>query len=123
MLTRDIACITPPLETIASRRAERQRDCRAVHGEAKFVPIEFDLSGDIDIVLATRGDEPTALGAKVLRGPREVRRERMSNRVSSAFAFVSMGLRSSTCWIPSGKPTELHSRRVALPGCGSDRRS
>ena len=90
MVTRDIARITAPFEAVASRRAEGQRDRRAVQGEAKLVPIEFDLRGDIDVVLAARRDEPSSSVPRSFTARAKVSRESVSNRVSSALAFVSM---------------------------------
>ncbi len=71
MVARDIACIAAPFEAVASRRAESQRDHRALHGKSKLAPIEFDLRGEIDIVLAARRDKLASLSAEELRGAGE----------------------------------------------------
>ncbi len=71
MLAGGIAGVTAPFEAVARRGTEGKRDRRAVHSEAKFLLIKFNLAGDIDVVLAASHDEATSLGTQKLRRPGE----------------------------------------------------
>ena len=73
MLARNVAGAAVPFETVSGRRIEDQRYCGGVQGEAKPIPIEFDLRGDVDVVFAARRDEAVTVGSKQLRGPGEVK--------------------------------------------------
>src|SRR5580692_5871924 len=67
VLTRHLACVAAPLETMADSRTQSQRDCRAVQSQPKYVRIEFDLSGEVNVEFAARDDEAVALGPEQLR--------------------------------------------------------
>lgn len=69
MLAGHLAFVTAPVEAVACLWTEGQRHGGRVNGEAKPIRIEFDLVGDIDVVLAARGDEAIAVGTQELRSP------------------------------------------------------
>ena len=60
-------------------------DAAEVHGQAKPIPIEFDLRGNVDVVLSAGGDEAITLGTQEFRNP----------GVSSALGFVNMRYETS----------------------------
>ena len=81
VLARHIAGAAAPFEAITGRRTQGQRYRGRVHGEAKPIPIEFDLSSDVDVVLAAGGDEPIAFGTQEFRNPGESQsRQRVEER-------------------------------------------
>ena len=51
---------------MAGGRTQGQRDRRTVQSQSKHVPIEFDLSGEVNVEFAARGDEAVTLGAEQL---------------------------------------------------------
>ena len=81
MLARYVTRVAVPFEAVARRRTEGKRYGSGVNGEAKPIPIEFDLGGDIDVVLAARGDEAIAIGTQELRSPNKCQaRKRVEQR-------------------------------------------
>ncbi|HWX30782.1 MAG TPA: hypothetical protein VNZ53_25500 [Steroidobacteraceae bacterium] len=86
MLARHVASAAAPFEAVAYSRAEGKRDGGRVHGEAKAILIEFDLSGDVDVVLAAGGDEAITLGTQEFRNPGESQsRQRVEERQLGAW--------------------------------------
>jgi hypothetical protein len=81
VLARHVTRVAAPFEAVARRRTQGQRYGGGVNGEAKPILIEFDLGGDIDVVLAACGNEVIALGTQELRGPDESEaRQRVEQR-------------------------------------------
>src|ERR1700739_3130099 len=66
VLTRHLARVAAPFETVAGGGTQGQRNRRAVQSQPKHVPIEFDLSSEVNVEFAARGDEAVALGAEQL---------------------------------------------------------
>jgi len=86
MLARHVARVAVPFEAAACRRTQGKRYGAGVNGEAKPIPIEFDLGGDIDIVLAAGGDEAIAIGTQEFRSPDECQaRKRVEQRQLGAW--------------------------------------
>ena len=56
---------------MAGGRTQSQRDRRAVQSQPKHVPIEFDLSGEINVEFAACNDEAVTIGAEQIRRPGE----------------------------------------------------
>jgi hypothetical protein len=71
VLARRVTRVAAPFEAVARRRTQGKRYGGGVNGEAKPILIEFDLGGDVDVVLAARGNEVIALRTQELRGPNE----------------------------------------------------
>jgi hypothetical protein len=81
VLARHVTRVAVPFEAVARRWAQGKRYGGGVNGEAKPILIEFDLGGDIDVVLAACGDEAIAIGAQELRSPNESQsRKRVEQR-------------------------------------------
>src|ERR1019366_6905449 len=81
MLARHVALVAAPFKAAARRRTEGERYSGGVNGEAKHIPIEFDLRADVNVVLATRGDEAIAVGTQELCGLEESQaRKRVEQR-------------------------------------------
>src|SRR5437016_2326845 len=72
VLTRHLARVAAPFKTMAGGRTQSQRDRRAVQSQPKHVPIEFDLSGKVNVEFAARDDEAVTLGAEQLRDRKSV---------------------------------------------------
>src|SRR5216684_3929768 len=86
VFARRVTSVAAPFEAVARRRTQGKRYGGGVNGEAKPILIEFDLGGDIDVVLATRGNEVIALGTQELRGPNESEaRKRVEQRQLGAW--------------------------------------
>jgi hypothetical protein len=49
---------------MAGGRTQSQRDRRALQSQPKHVPIEFDLTGEVNVEFAARDDEVATLGAE-----------------------------------------------------------
>ena len=71
VLAGHIAGAAAPFEAITGSGTHSECYGGRVHGEAKPVPVEFDLGGDVDVVLAAGGDEAIALGTQEFRAPEE----------------------------------------------------
>jgi hypothetical protein len=56
VLARYVTRVAAPFEAVTCRGTEGKRYGGGVNGEAKPIPVEFDLGGDIDVVFAARGD-------------------------------------------------------------------
>jgi hypothetical protein len=81
VLARYVTRVAAPFEAVTCRRTEGKRYGGGVNGEAKPIPVEFDLGGDIDVVFAARGDEAIAIGAQEFRSPNECQaRKRVEQR-------------------------------------------
>jgi hypothetical protein len=55
VFARRVTCIAGPFEAVTRRWTQGERYGGGVNPEAKPIPIEFDLGGAIDVVLAARG--------------------------------------------------------------------
>src|SRR5258708_9826501 len=64
VLTRHLARVAAPFETMAGGRTQSQRDRSAVQSQPKHVPIEFDLSGEVNVEFAAWGDEAASNAAQ-----------------------------------------------------------
>ena len=86
VLARRVTSVAAPFEAAARRRTQGKRYGGGVNGEAKPILIEFDLGGDIDVVLAARGNEVIAFGTQELRCPNESEaRKRVKQRQLGAW--------------------------------------
>src|SRR6202453_1934998 len=68
VLTRHFARVAAPFETMAGGRTQSQRDRHPLPSPPGHLPIEFDLSGEVNVEFAACGDEAVTLGAEQLRG-------------------------------------------------------
>jgi len=101
MLTGGVACITAPFESVACRGTECKRDRRAVHGKAKLLWIEFNLAGDVDVVLSACHDEAAPLGTQELYRPGErkaregIKQRQLGARLRQHDSPAALSLRGS----------------------------
>jgi hypothetical protein len=95
MFARHITGVAAPFETIACFRTQRKRYSGVAESEAKPIPVELDLRGDINLVFAPAAMRRLPSAPSSFAALMKDRRESVSKSVSSDLVFVSMRFQES----------------------------